>query len=43
MRPVQMPKPKPQPQLGENPDSVADAQPDNSGQSAPASGTSQPK
>jgi hypothetical protein len=43
MRPVQMPKPKSQPQLGENPDSVSDAQPDNPAQMAPASGSSQPK
>ena len=43
MRPVQMPKSKPQPQLGQNPDTVSDAQPDGSAQTAPAPGSTPPK
>ena len=43
MRPVQMPKSKPQPQLGQNPDTVSDPQPDGSAQTAPAAGSTQPK
>ena len=43
MRPVQMPKSKPQPQLGQNPDTVSDPQPDGSAPTAPAAGSTQPK